>query len=396
MTRRRLILILCAAVAAMLGTPLAAAAAAAPSTPWAQGDSDAAHSRSNNAENTLSPSSVRGVALRGSISVPSSNSGPFCPTFGANHVTLSNGRVYGVFGGRVSSYDAGTRARIWHGAVNVSIDWTSVSVTNSLVVAGREGCSSAYNPAGAVTAFRVADGSTAWTRTARYGVFDTVVSDGVVVSSEFGKSNRTATEARSLSTGALLWSHETYCQDFYHAHVIGGRAVYVACNADQSNQRLVAVNLRSGATSWTRAAHLQVAAGDSDASSARHLYVQAANGAIQDLDPATGALQHTLSGATALLAVDGDRAYTMCGTSHVCAYATGSGNRRWSVFSDAYLAAVADGLVYLGDGRVLSAATGHLVRTLPYSSAGQLVVGDGRIGAVQSPQTFALYGLTGS
>lgn len=396
MTRRRLLLLLCAALATILGTPLAANASTVSASPWAQGDADAAHSRANNAENTLSPSNVRALALRGSITAPSSNSGPFCPTFGANHVALSNGHAYGVFGGRVSSYNAGTRALVWHSAVSKSIDWTSVSVTDALVVAGREGCSSAYNPAGAVTAFRVATGSTAWTRTARYGVFDTVVSDGVVLSSEFGKSNRTATEARSLSTGALLWSHETYCQDFYHAFVIGGRAVYVACNADQSNQRLVAVNLHSGTTSWTRAAHLQVAAGDSDARSARHLYVQAANGAIQDLNPATGALQHTLSGATALLAVDGNRAYTTCGTSHVCAYLTGSGYRRWSVSSDAYLAAVADGLVYLNDGRLLSASSGHVVRMMPYRSAGQLVVGDGRIGAVQSPRTLAVYGLANS
>lgn len=63
------------------------------------------------------------------------------------------------------------------------------------------------------------------------------------------------------------------------------------------------------------------------------------------------------------------------------------------------IAAEADGVLYLGTGQALNAATGRVIKTLWSSSnsttATALAVGDGRIAVVTEPRILDLYGLPG-
>jgi hypothetical protein len=163
----------------------------------------------------------------------------------------------------------------------------------------------------------------------------------------------------------------------------------------QQHQRRVAdreEHSDRGAGAW------QIQRGDLPGPGGHHFYAVSPPGSVLDLNPANGQAQHTLTGATAVLAVDGSRAYAACGSSFgVCAYITSTGDLVWNspnVGSPA-LAAEAGGVLYLDSGDVLNASTGDI--TFLWSGRAQsTVVGNGRIGAVTDPRVLDLYGLPGS
>jgi hypothetical protein len=82
----------------------------------------------------------------------------------------------------------------------------------------------------------------------------------------------------------------------------------------------------------------------------------------------------------------------------VCGYALGSGAQQWSEseFLPQPLAAVAGGVLYLGDGTVLRANTGGQLKFLWSGDASWLAVGNGRVAVVADPRVLDLYGLPGS
>lgn len=395
-------------VAALAGFAIAPATAAATtpspraatqSSPWAQADSDAAHSRSNRTEHTLTPSSVRNLHYRRTITAPPSRSGPFCPPFGVQSPVLSGGRVFGIIGGRVASYNASTGALIWRGPKNPSglTGYNSVSVSHGLVVVSSASCDSASDPEGVLRAFRAGTGAPVWSTVESYGAFDTVVSGHTVLTAEFGNGGDTLTEAQDLASGALIWQRDTNgCQaPVLRSLVVGGLAVFASCTPNYGPS-LIGADLATGRTVWQRPGSFTVQAGDSATTSAQHLYVKNSAGRVLDLNPATGATQRALAGATHVLAVAGIRTFTTC-SAGVCAYLADTGARSWTRHSSATLAAAAAGVLYLSDGNAVNAYTGGtLHRIFSQSAATALVVGDGRVGAVTAPRILDLYGLAGS
>ena len=60
------------------------------------------------------------------------------------------------------------------------------------------------------------------------------------------------------------------------------------------------------------------------------------------------------------------------------------------------LAAEADGVLYLGFGTALNAATGTVIKKVWSGQATALAVGDGRIAVTTDPRILDLFGLHGS
>lgn len=397
---RRVIVPIIALAAALLSLPAPTVSAASPPTsPWSQGDGDAAHTRSNRAETGLTASAVSRLTLQGRIVAPRA-SHRRCKYFDVQDVALVGDNIYGIFGGQVSSYDAATRTLRWHTDADTHQQRLSVSVAGGLVVVG-----TATGPCGkhdtgeqfhSVTAYHADDGTVAWTQEAIAEVWDTVVADGVVLSSEKSDlgGGETFMQAWSLASGDLLWTRQTECTRFGKAVVVHDVAIYTRCAAQQ---HVIAADLQTGTPVWDRAFPDQtptVQAGDSAGSDGQHVFVHVADQTMLELDPTSGSTQYTL-GANAIMAVADYRAFTT-EYGFITAYALGSRHRSWTIASDSTVGTAANGLLYLADGTIVSAYTGHLVTDTGVSGSGVLAVGDGR--EVVSPsgtRRLDLYGLPG-
>ena len=156
------------------------------------------------------------------------------------------------------------------------------------------------------------------------------------------------------------------------------------------------MTLATGAHSWTKPGSWQLQRGDSDLSTASHLYLSGASGVV-DVNPGTGATRYTVAGAgTKVLAVSATQLFTDC-PSHtgVCAYTRATGAALWTVTGQGAPLAVANDVVYLADGRALKASTGSVLTDLWTGQATQLSVGDGYIAAAVDPRVIDLYGAAG-
>jgi hypothetical protein len=122
--------------------------------------------------------------------------------------------------------------------------------------------------------------------------------------------------------------------------------------------------------------------------------VKNAAGAIVDLNPATGATRFTLAGAKDVLAVGPARVFSSCAAG-VCSYDIASGAPSWSTFASGP-AALANGVLYTGDGQALGASTGAQLANVFTGLATQLLVGDGRLGVVTNPRIVDLYEVSAS
>jgi len=103
------------------------------------------------------------------------------------------------------------------------------------------------------------------------------------------------------------------------------------------------------------------------------------------VDATTGATRFELRGATNVLAVDDRTVYAECGASVVCGYLEATGVSEWQTTDSSTLASAADGVLYLADGKVLDASSGHVLTRLWHFTTTGLAIGDGEIAVVRAP-----------
>ena len=390
-----------------LAGPAAGVAAGTVSSPWGQTDYNAADSRANLSEQTLTRATVATVGyLRGMAAPLGPHGGGFCDNLGYDSPVLTGGAVYAVAGEWLTKYSAATGRVIW--AVNPdptsNTRYESLAVAGGLVVVGELSCDSESDPGGFIQAFSASTGALAWSKpiTSLHAPLDElVVSGGYVVASGDSVGTGNTVSVRRLATGAAVWSRITgnNCGAF-GALVVAKLVISYRCSlTGDANVLSVIARTLTGSKVWSLPGRWNLQRGDTDATSGQHLYAINPGGTAVSLDPLTGKTQYSLAGASQVLAVDSTRVYAVCGGGGaVCAYNATSGSKRWQSATPGTttLAAEAGGVLYLDQGLALNSATGQTIATVwPGPDASFLAVGDGRIAVVTDPRVLDLFGLPG-
>jgi len=403
---------------AALVTPVATratavkSAAATASSPWSQTDYNAAQSRANLTEQTLTAATVGHARYLRSLAAPPAPIGGFCgfnrPDQGIVAPLLTGGDLYAVTNGRLTKYDTATGAIIWRHNPDRTFSrfYESLAVAGGLVVVGEISCDSVSQPEGTIQAFSPATGAPVWSkRMPGVGALNQlVVTGGLLAAAGSSDAGGLVVTVRKLGNGAGVWTRTINNCGPGQVMVVEQVAISPGCTA--TSGKVIGRNLTTGAVLWSRTGNWALLRGDSDTTAGRHLFAVNPSGTVVSLDPLTGKTQDSLAGAANVLAVDGSQAYGACGGSgnlQVCAYDSATGSLRWQVqpglFSEPALAAEADGVLYLDQGFALDTSTGNTLAALwdpGLSLATELVVGDGRVAAVADPRVVALYGLPGS
>jgi hypothetical protein len=406
--------------ATILGTALAlaggpgglagAGAAPAPGSPWSQTDYNAAQSRANLTEQTLTATTIRNVRYLRGIASPLNQPGQG----GCNRSTivtpvLTGGRLYAVTNGRLSKYNPATGALIWRRSLldpitnePFTLDARSLSVAGGLVVVGDLGCDSVSDPNGFIQAFSASTGARAWSQqiTPGGGALDQMgVSGSYIAAAGSSPGGGTVVSVHQLTTGALVWSPTT--DGCGPGTVLVAAQLVISYGCTQSlAEKVTARSIATGALAWSKTGNWVLLRGDAGSTAGRHLFAASPSGTVVSLNPLTGAAQFSLADAADVLAADATRAYGNCGSLGVCAYSTTTGARLWNAHPGYIptLAAEAGGVLYLDQGNALNAATGKPITALwpANDPASALAVGDGRIAVVTDPRVLDLFGLPGS
>jgi outer membrane protein assembly factor BamB len=378
-------------------------ATATASSPWSQTDYNAALSRANLTETTLTVSTASKIQyLRSELARPREPSGG---CFDGPHITapvLTGGSLYAIVNGILIRYDAATGRVVWRRNPDptFSREYFSLAVAGGLVVVGAQYCGSVSQPLGFMLAFNATTGKPAWSRRIPNAgaLQDLVVTGGFVVADGSSAAAGLTVAVAKVSTGTIVWTRGSACGG--QLMVVEQAVIYLTgCGPFTAVGR----NLTTGALLWRHPGLRELQRGDSDTTAGRHAFVIDPSGAIESLDPLTGKTQYTLTGAASVDVVDGTQAYGACGTN-VCAYNIATGAQAWQTTPPAPFASVpiaeAGGLLYLNAGIMLNAATGQVLNITPLwdnaIAASSVVVGDGRIAAVSDPRILDLYGLPGS
>jgi hypothetical protein len=388
-------------VLAVLAASIAPATAATKPSVWNEDNGNAAASRFNTNETVLSPATVKQLSRRRGLTVATAPSDAYCNYQGVDLAAASATVDYVEGNGHLNAYNAATGKVLWSVVPDpyFTTNYQSVAVTQGLVILGEADCVSQSDPSGYIQAFNATTGKLVWSQ-ATYSVLTSMVVSGnylVETGSTLGSGQSTA--ALRVTTGAVLWNttgDDCYAPVGLTVVVVAAQVVTHTCNQDTGATSLTAYRLATGAVSWTRAVDWSIERGDSGVAGARHLFVKDDKGDIEDLDPVTGATDYVNATATSVLAVDTTRVYARCGTA-VCAFTLATGANLWSTPDNSTVAAVANGVLYLSDGRMLNSVTGAaLARLYSTGSASVLFIAGGRVGAVVSARTVSLYGRAGS
>lgn len=392
--------------AVTVGALATTGAYAAVAAPWPQGGHDAAVSRTNAGETSLTAATIgRARYLRSIVARPGQATGDADCSAGVQTEPLVVGTtVYAVLEHRLTAHDARTGALRW--SVTLTLDPEVTRYTGLAHAGGRvllaslvDACVS-EDPGGVVSAYDAATGAPQWTAGTGSPISTLRVSGSTVVAAGASLGSGGTVAALNLADGSRRWSRTDLCLSDEQVAVVAGRVVYAACNEDGApNQRLVARFLGSGDASWTKPGVRSVQRGDSDSPSGpHHLYVGSAAGLV-DVNPANGATRYTIAGpGVRSLAVDATRVYATC-PAGVCAYLRATGAPAWSVAASGDLAALTVGrdVVVLPDGRVLRASDGAELRDL-WSQSGDTVwlsLGQGYLASVTNQRIIDLFGLPG-
>jgi outer membrane protein assembly factor BamB len=402
--------------AVMPATARAAAvkAAAAASSPWSQTDYNAALSRANLTEQTLTAATVANAGYLRSVASPPPPLSGFCnnvPDQGVVAPSLVGGALYAMTDGRLTKYDAATGAIVWRHNPDPTFSQTyqSLAVAGGLVVVGGLNCGSVSQPQGTIWAFNASTGARVWTKfvPSLGNLQSLVVSGGFVVAAGSSDGSGLVVTVRKLGTGANVWTRSGGANcSFFPLPLMVVDQVVISPGTCAQTPRMVGRNLTTGAVLWQRIGNFTPLRGDSDTTTGRHVFATTPGGAVIGLDPLTGKTQYSLAGAANVLAVDGSQAYAACGGGsnvQVCAYDSATGSLKWQatpeIFSEPTLAAEAGGVLYLAEGFALDTTTGTTLATLwdPFDLlSASLAVGDGRVAAVLDKRVVDLYGLPGS
>lgn len=379
-------------------------AAATSSSPWSQTDYNAAQSRANLTEQTLTRATVGKIQYLRSVTAPPIPSTGCFTGPAVIAPVLTGGSLYAITSGVLTKYNPATGGIIWlrNPDPSFSTVYTSLAVADGLVVVGEIDCGSVSDPNGTIQAFNAATGALVWSQpiTPDGGALSQlVVSGGYVVASGTSPGGGQPVSVHKLATGALVWYRLT--NPCARGDVLVDAQVVIAYTCSSANvEKLVGSNLATGARIWHISGNWQLQRGDTDTTAGRHVFVTNPSGSVVSLNPLTGNTQYALAGASDVLAVDASQAYASCGTNGVCAYDSATGSLRWQENTPVSpaLAAEAGGVLYVDLGYALNTATGQTLADLwqPYSPATALVIGDGRIAAVTDPRIVDLYGLPGS
>jgi outer membrane protein assembly factor BamB len=402
------VLVLAVSCAATGITPSLAAGGAgqavSENSPWYQTDFGAALSRANLAEHVLTPSTVSKVGYLRSVVAPPTPPEASCsePVVAP---ALVGGYLYVMTGGKLSKYNAATGKLIWRRTPDPTFDtdYTSLSVSSSgLVVVGGGLCDSESEPGSAFYAYNASTGALVWSASPSEGLNQSVVSNGYVLTAGIDAAGYFF-YVLNLSNGKTVWESTNGCMPSpWTPLVVSSLAMLYGCDS-AGNTTIEARQLGTGSLVWQLAGRWTLQRG---ASNAKQLFATNPTGTVVALNPLTGQDEYSLNGAIDVLAVDNSRAYATCGSQgeYVCAYDVSTGTLEWQdtqlipLFDFATLAAEAGGVLYLNTGAALNAATGNLIKALPFDSnslATALAVGDGRIAAVSDPRVLDLFGLPG-
>jgi outer membrane protein assembly factor BamB len=377
-------------------------------TGWVDTNANAAQSRANLVENVLSPAAVTKVKHLRSIIAPVVPPTDKCRTQSIISPLLSQGYLYAVTDGKVSKYNPATGHLIWQHSPPAKYSYESLAVsgpTNILIASGAVRCAH-HRDLSIVTAYNATTGKQLWSNSSLEGLGATPVAvvGSYVIAAGLDQDGGFVW-VLNLSNGTLVWTNTSCTEDSNRVSplVVGGLAI----TPNQTCDGFEARNLATGEISWNLPGSgpggYGFQAGDLSGTAGAHLYATDSAGTIWDVNPQTGKVEYSLSQAVYVLAVDQSRIYATCsiGGEYLCAYNIDTGAQEWLYpknLSNWPIAAEADGVLYLGSGQALNAATGQVIKTL-WSSSGTtatpLAVGDGRIAVVTEPRILDLYGLKG-
>jgi outer membrane protein assembly factor BamB len=397
------VLALTACLGVVANSPsLASSKSATESSPWFDTNSNAAASRANPTEKVLSPTAVTKAKYLRSVTAPPVPPKSQCGENVAAPV-LVGGFLYLITNGSLSKYNAATGTLAWRKIPDrtFSFIYYSLAVSGSLVIVGGSDCLSASEPGGKLWAYNTSTGALVWSTFGPIGreIDDAVIATSYVIT-EGADAIGSVAQVFNLSNGSFVWSTQQGCGNGGHAVVVGLVVMSNGCDA-QFNASLEGNSLATGALLWSLPGNWTIQRGDLSGSAGKHLYATNPSGTVVDVNPLTGQVGYSLSGADAVLAVDASRVYASCGSNalELCAYNISTGALEWQDTQlSASLAAEADGVLYLQSGDVLNAATGQTITT-PLGSyllgASAIAVGDGRIAVLSSPRVLDLFGLPG-
>ncbi len=202
------VLVLGSATAATAGvfTPRSGAAS---SSPWTQTDYNAAQSRANLTEHTLTRATAGKIRYLRSVTAP-----PIPPTacfsgLAVGSPVLTGGSLYALVSGSLTRYNAATGSVIWRRKPDPSfVPGLPLAVAGGLVVVGADDCGSVSDPNGTIQAFSAATGARVWSQpiTPEGGALtDLVVSHGYVIAAGTSPGGGGLVSVHRLATGALVW-----------------------------------------------------------------------------------------------------------------------------------------------------------------------------------------------
>jgi hypothetical protein len=408
----RYCLVLCLAIIpAVTSGASAATGAASPTSPWSQTDGTAGLSRANVTESILSASNVTKATLLRSLPTP-----PAQGTCDVNSnvpvsPVLSGGKVYDLSSGNLNMYNARTGVLGWSDTLDTNNGYPTwlpgyLAVSQGLVVVDEMDCVSQSDPYGTLAAFSATTGKQVWPTDQQPfetdGAINELVASGQYLVTTGSAASNQQLAVYSIAAGSRLWAAETdACQNSVVVHT----TVLSECQDGRSGTpEVVARKIADGAVVWRHqlnwAGPNPLVGTDQGASSQGHAYVSLQNSTVVDINPGTGAIRFSIPGATEVLAVDANDTYAACGTGKVCAFDRASGAQTWKITDPSTLAAAANGLLYLSDGKIVAETTGKLIARPWKLKAVALAIGDGRIAVDKPPSnpskaTLQLYGLAG-
>jgi hypothetical protein len=377
--------------------------AASESSPWWDTNYNTAQSRDNLTEKVLSPTAVHKVKYLRSVVAGVGSPKNNCPGPMVSPV-LAGGDLYVMANDVLTKYNAATGSVIWRSVPDptFSENYNTVDVAGGgLIIVAGSYCFSASEPGGDVWAINASTGAIVWHSVPTGEEIDgAVVTKSDVIASGIDAAGYSMA-VLNLRNGKTLWTGGG-CQGGTNLPLQVGNLVMSYCDS-QGNATAEARSLTTGAVAWSLPSGWLFQRGDLGGPQGTHLYATDPSGAVVDLNPQTGKVQYTLSGAVNVLAVDSSRVYATCNSqgADLCAYSTSTGGLEWqdTRLATVALAADADGVLYTDQGDAFNAATGHVIKALwpsgIYRSVTALAVGDGRIAVCGDPRVVDLFGLPG-
>jgi hypothetical protein len=385
-----------------------------PNSPWTQTNGNAADSRSNLSESTLTASTVAKIKHLRTYTAPASE--PACSTESVGAV-LSGGDVTALVGGYLVKYVADTGHVIWRTPFSDG-HASQLAVSDGEVIVGAEFCGTASDPEGTIDAYSQATGTFLWhsesvpdcqaggaSCSSAGDMAGLGIADGYIVSGGSTLASGSGVAVLKASDGSLVWEDTTSTCFISAPIVVHQQVIFSKCNASGA-PRMVADAVRTGARTWQEPGAWQVQRGDFSQTRGHNVLAVDPAGAVVDVNPQNGKTLGALPGAVDVLAVDGLEAYATCATpgdagapSSVCAFSLTSRKLLWRSGSpaDTTLATEAGAVLYLNTGAMLNARTGASLGAAfhPGSEVVRgLSVGDGRL-ALVTDTTSELYGLKG-